>query len=154
MKKQKLSVNGVLSYCILAIVLIIIIGTFVFFVSNLFKNEKSENSTSVNEEIVFDSKEVYKKLGKIRSSTKDGIPLVVSIFFPFDKNDTEFYEEISVKNESLTAIISGYFVFYTYDDLKTKGENSIKEEILKKMNDKLVLSKIEELFFEEFVYFN
>jgi flagellar basal body-associated protein FliL len=154
MGKQKLSVNGVLSYCILVIVLIIIIGTFVFFVGNLFKNENSENSTSVDGEIVFDSKEVYKKLGKIRTSTKDGIPLVVSIYFPFDKNDTEFYEEISVKNESLKAIISGYFVVYTYDDLKTKGENFIKEEILRKMNDKLVLSKIEELFFEEFVYFD
>ena len=104
MKKSKISINKILSYCILAILLIIIFGTFVFFVSNLVKNSnEKENQIESTKQIQnkntldFDSMDVYEKLGKIRTASKDGIPLVLSVYFPYDVNDREFYEELSVK---------------------------------------------------------
>jgi flagellar FliL protein len=108
----------------------------------------------VAEQIQFDNQEIYKKLGKIRSVTKDGIPLVISVYFPFDKDDTEFYEEISVKNESIKSMISGFFVNCTLDELKSKGENFVKLELLKKINSNLVLNQIKEIYFEEYVFFD
>ena len=124
------------------------------FVVDLFSAKKSDVKSTVTEQIQFDNQEIYKKLGKIRSVTKDGIPLVISVYFPFDKDDTEFYEEISVKNESIKSMISGFFVNYTLDEIKTKGETFVKSELLKKINGKLVLSQIKEIYFEEYVFFD
>ena len=121
---------------------------------DLFSAKKSDVKSTVTEQIQFDNQEIYKKLGKIRSVTKDGIPLVISVYFPFDKDDTEFYEEISVKNESIKSMISGFFVNYTLDEIKTKGETFVKSELLKKINGKLVLSQIKEIYFEEYVFFD
>ncbi len=152
--KRKFTFNSFLYFCIFLILLIIIIGTFLVFVVDLFSAEKSDVKSTVAEQIQFDNQEIYKKLGKIRSVTKDGIPLVVSVYFPFDKNDTAFYEEISVKNESIKSMISGFFVNYTLDELKSKGENFVKLELLKKINSNLVLSQIKEIYFEEYVFFD
>lgn len=158
MRKKK-TVNQILSYCILAIVLLIIFGTFVVFVVNLFSfsNQKNEARTiSSNEEIVLavDSQEIYRKIGRIRSATKDGIPIVISVYFPFPKDDIDFYEELSIKNESLKSEIVRYFTNYSYDELKIKNENSIKREVINQLNEKLVLNKIETIYFEEFIFFD
>ena len=66
MKKKK-TVNQILSYCILAIILLIIFGTFVVFVVNLFSFSNQKNEISSNEEIVLavDSQEIYRKIGRI-----------------------------------------------------------------------------------------
>lgn len=158
MRKKK-TVNQILSYCILAIILLIIFGTFVVFVVNLFSfsNQKNEARTiSSNEEIVLavDSQEIYRKIGRIRSATKDGIPIVISVYFPFPKDDIDFYEELSIKNESLKSEIVRYFTNYSYDELKIKNENSIKREVINQLNEKLVLNKIETIYFEEFIFFD
>ena len=152
--KRKFTLNSFLYFCIFLILLIIIIGTFLVFMVDLFSAEKSDVKSTVAEQIQFDNQEIYKKLGKIRSVTKDGIPLVISVYFPFDKDDTEFYEEISVKNESIKSMISGFFVNYTLDEIKTKGETFVKSELLKKINGKLVLNQIKEIYFEEYVFFD
>ena len=153
--KKKATINKILSYCILAILLVIILGTFLVFVRNLFFDSR-EKQIEKQESITFDSLEMYKKLGKIRTASKDGIPIVVSVYFPFDKNDYEFYEEISVKNESIKSEIATFFYDFTYEELKKitsqawlsvndimkitstskraayKIKNTIKEDLLKK----------------------
>lgn len=154
MKKKKITVNKILSYCILVIILVIVFGTFIYFVGNLFKDENS--SEKKDEQPILlnaDSFEIYKKIGRIRTSTKDEIPIVISVYFPFPKADREFYEEISVKNQSLKAVISSYFLDYTKEELERKGEISIKSDILSLLNEKLVLNKIPELYFEEYLFF-
>jgi len=155
MRKKK-TVNQILSYCILAIILLIIFGTFVVFVVNLFSFSNQKNEISSNEEIVLavDSQEIYRKIGRIRSATKDGIPIVISVYFPFPKDDIDFYEELSIKNESLKSEIVRYFTNYSYDELKIKNENSIKREVINQLNEKLVLNKIETIYFEEFIFFD
>lgn len=154
MKKKKITVNKILSYCILVIILVIVFGTFIYFVGNLFKEENS--SEKKDEQPILlnaDSFEIYKKIGRIRTSTKDEIPIVISVYFPFPKEDREFYEEISVKNQSLKAVISSYFLDYTKEELERKGEIPIKSDILSLLNEKLVLNKIPELYFEEYLFF-
>jgi flagellar basal body-associated protein FliL len=97
---------------------------------------------------------MYNKIGKIRTSSKDGIPIVVSVYFTFDKNDYEFYEEISVKNESIKSEIATFFYDFTYEELKKIGESKLKDILLQKINEKLVLNKIQELYFENLVFFD
>ena len=151
--KKKATINKILSYCILAILLVIILGTFLVFVRNLFFDSR-EKQIEKQESITFDSLEMYKKLGKIRTASKDGIPIVVSVYFPFDKNDYEFYEEISVKNESIKSEIATFFYDFTYEELKKIGETKLKDILLQKINEKLVLNKIQELYFENLVFFD
>lgn len=155
MTKKKININKILSYCIFAIILIIILGTFFVFISNLFSSKESSSFETVElETIELDSMEIYRKIGKIRTASMDGIPIVISVYFPFEKEDREFYEEISIKNESLKSVISNYFLGFTYDQLKAKNEKQIQKEILFNLNNKLVLNQITELYFEEFVYFD
>ena len=152
--KKRISINKILSLCVLALILIIVLGTFLVFVKNLFSSQNDIEKNSEFEKIEFDSKEIYKKIGKVRTATKDGIPLVISVYFPFEKADTEFYEEISVKNESLKSVISSFFLEYSLEELKSKGESFVKREILQNINKKLVLSQIQEIYFEEYVFFD
>ena len=43
---------------------------------------------------------------------------------------------------------------YTLEELKSKGENFVKLELLKKINSNLVLNQIKEIYFEEYVFFD
>ena len=45
-------------------------------------------------------------------------------------------------------------LYYTPGVLKNKGENRIKSEVLNNINEKLILSKISELYFVDFVFFD
>ena len=110
--KNNFSINKFLSRLIFVICLIIILGTFFALVKKLFSSEKSSTEQNPPLPIELDSFEIYKKLGKIRTASKDGIPIVISVYFPFEKADTEFYEEISVKNESIKSVISSYIPEY------------------------------------------
>lgn len=152
--KNNFSINKFLSRLIFVICLIIILGTFFALVKKLFSSEKSSTEQNSLLPIELDSFEIYKKLGKIRTASKDGIPIVISVYFPFEKADTEFYEEISVKNESIKSVISSYFPEYSLEELKRNGENVVKADLLKNINEKLVLNKIDEIYFEEYIFFN
>ena len=152
--KNKFSINKFLSLLIFLICLIIILGTFFVLVKNLFTSENSSEEQKQQLPIELDSFEIYRKLGKIRTVSKDGIPIVISDYFPFEKADTEFYEELSLKNESIKSVISSYFPKYSLEELRKKGENVVQLDLLKSINEKLVLSKISEIYFDEYVFFD
>lgn len=152
--KNKFSINKFLSLLIFLICLIIILGTFFVLVKNLFTSENSSEEQKQQLPIELDSFEIYRKLGKIRTVSKDGIPIVISVYFPFEKADTEFYEELSLKNESIKFVISSYFPKYSLEELRKKGENVVQSDLLKSINEKLVLSKISEIYFDEYVFFD
>ena len=124
--KKKATINKILSYCILAILLVIILGTFLVFVRNLFFDSR-EKQIEKQESITFDSLEMYKKLGKIRTASKDGIPIVVSVYFPFDKNDYEFYEDIKYDDVY-------YFVNPSLVDPEPSYVNAISKSIISYSN--------------------
>ena len=43
---------------------------------------------------------------------------------------------------------------FTYEELKKIGESKLKDILLQKINEKLVLNKIQELYFENLVFFD
>ena len=66
--------------------------------------------------------------------------------------DTEFYEELSRKNPEIKNIIIDYFKAYTKNQLIAMGEITIKNDLLQKINEQLVLNKIQNIYFSEFTY--
>lgn len=99
-------------------------------------------------------------LGRIRTSTlasKEGgarIPLVISVWFNYKKDDTQFYEELSSKSAQIKSLISAYFSKNTKEYFLNLGEENVKKQLLSIINEHLVLGKIENLYFSEYIFLN
>lgn len=100
----------------------------------------------------------YRKIGKIRTSTagdqknKRGTIIIIQPYFSYPAEDTEFYEELARKNPEIKSIIINYFKAYTKNQLTAMGEITIKNDLLQKINEQLVLNKIQNIYFSEFTY--
>lgn len=101
----------------------------------------------------------YSQIGQLRLCTKApegdvaGTVLVLEPWFSYPQDDTEFYEELSQKDRQIKSIISEYFTTRTQKELLDDGEQSIKDELKELINQQLVLGKIKNLYFKEYMYF-
>jgi flagellar basal body-associated protein FliL len=101
----------------------------------------------------------YTALGQIRVEVKPDprqtdaqAVVVVSPWFLYPSDDSTFYEELSVKNRKLKAIVLDYFSQRTLDELLRKGEIDVKNDIVSLVNEELIMGKIPELFFDEYIF--
>ena len=103
--------------------------------------------------------DAFTELGQIRAVTKaeegeeGGILLVVSPWFSYQSGDTALFEELAQKNRQEKAIILNYFGSYTEKELLAKGERNVKEELLSLINEQLVLGKITNVYFDQYLFF-
>ena len=98
---------------------------------------------------------VFDGIGTMRLSTCDEepVPIVLSVYFYYPTEDSLYYEELCTKTRSLKAIIASYFAGQTMAQLQKRGESTVKAQIRNLLNKELVLGKIEELFFGEYLFF-
>lgn len=82
-----------------------------------------------------------------------GSILVISPWFSYPQDDTQFYEELSRKRVLITSIITYYFSSKTKADILALDEQIIKDELTGEINSQLSLGKINQLFFTEFIFF-
>jgi len=101
---------------------------------------------------------VCNDFGQIRTVTKpehttgNGVTLVVSPWIAWTGNDTAFHEELVQKSRKIKSIITAYFTEYTEKELIERGENSVKADLLHKINNELVLGKISAVYFSEYIF--
>ena len=62
------------------------------------------------------------------------------------------YEELCQKQRKIRTIILQFFTQKTQKELFSMGEEVIKSEILKLINEELSMGKIEALYFEEYIF--
>jgi flagellar basal body-associated protein FliL len=99
-------------------------------------------------------------LGQIRAAVKpeslqaDTQVVLVSPWFLYPSDDGPFYEELSTKSRKLTAIVVDYFSQRSLDELLRKGEIGVKNDIVSLINEELILGKIPELYFDEYIFFD
>lgn len=79
--------------------------------------------------------------------------LVVTPWFSYPAEDTEFYEELSRKRTLITSIITYYFSSKTKQEILALSEDEIKGGLLTEINGNLSLGKISQLYFTDFVFF-
>ena len=160
-EKKFNSINKMLSIILLALFAVILFMTITAFISVKTKSKKNlQNSKSSFEvsESKDDTLKVFAGLGRIRCSLKpEGdtdvrCPVVISPWFNYDKNDIQFYEELSKKAPLFKSLISSYFANGTKTHFQKIGEEQVKKEILSILNEHLVLGKIDELFFSEYIF--
>ena len=160
-EKKINSINKILSIILLALFAVLLFMTISAFISVKIKSKKNlQNSKSSFEvsESKDDTLKVFAGLGRIRCSLKpEGetnirCPVVISPWFNYDKNDIQFYEELSKKAPLFKSLISSYFANGTKTHFQEIGEEQVKKEILSILNEHLVLGKIDELFFSEYIF--
>ena len=160
-EKKINSINKILSIILLALFALLLFMTITAFISVKIKSKKNlQNSKSSFEvsESKDDTLKVFAGLGRIRCSLKpEGdtdvrCPVVISPWFNYDKNDIQFYEELSKKAPLFKSLISSYFTNGTKTHFQEIGEEQVKKEILSILNEHLVLGKIDELFFSEYIF--
>lgn len=160
-EKKFNSINKILSIILLALFALLLFMTITAFISVKTKSKKNlQNSKSSFEvsESKNDTLKVFAGLGRIRCSLKpEGdtdvrCPVIISPWFNYDKNDIQFYEELSKKAPLFKSLISSYFANGTKTHFQKIGEEQVKKEILSILNEHLVLGKIDELFFSEYIF--
>ena len=110
----------------------------------------------------------YTGIGRIRILTKadendgkgsgdgntgdTGTPLVIEPWFTYEESNYELYEELSKKRILISGLISNYFSSKTKMELFSSSEDKIKADLLKEINSQLVLGKIIQIYFTDFIF--
>lgn len=106
----------------------------------------------------------YTGIGRIRILTKadenagsgsgsdTGTPLVIEPWFTYEESNYELYEELSKKRILISGLISNYFSSKTKMELFSSSEDKIKADLLREINSQLVLGKIIQIYFTDFIF--
>ncbi|WP_428770976.1 hypothetical protein V1L52_03785 [Treponema sp. HNW] len=138
---------------------VLIFGTAIAFVSGKAEPgtalRKKDPSPEVLEKKIQPGEAVFSHVGTIRCSTSDTppVPLVITPYFRYSAEDRAFYEELTQKVRKIRLIIGEYTEQYTRAELLRRGEEKIKNDLTDLINRELVLGKIENLYFSEYIFF-
>ena len=139
-----------------AILLTIIIVTIAFYIftkenpaSAYRKSDPSPKEKSMN---------AFTDIGQLRIFTKqisekdEQVVIVVSPWFSYPAEDKALFEELSLKERQIKSIFTNYFSALTFSQIRAKGENLIKEELLQKINENLVMGQIRAVYFNDYIF--
>jgi flagellar FliL protein len=158
---MQLRITTVLQAVLFLIVVVIVLGTVVAFASkqaepgaDLRRSEKMPESTGTQ-----NSGTAYMSLGQMRVSTlppdanSDGELVIVTAWFSYPAGDSAFAEEIFQKTRKIKSVVTDYFPRHTKKELLEMGEDAVKKELAQNINAELVLGAIENLYFDDYIFF-
>jgi flagellar basal body-associated protein FliL len=131
-----------------ALALVLITGTIYGLVKKGATPEKAVPSSELS---AFEG--VFSGLGTMRIQTADSPPetLVISIAFPYDKNDRPFSEELASNLSRFRAAAGQYLGAFTAKALAALDTDMVNKELLSRFNSALRLGKIKELYILEYM---
>ncbi len=102
-------------------------------------------------------KTAFNNIGQIRVFSKEDensekSVIVLTPWFEYDGRDTAFFEELDRKHRSLKSLITNFFASHTKSELLSLGEDKIKNELKAQVNENLVLGKISEIYFNDYLF--
>ena len=138
-------------------VLLIIAGVlaFILIAGTIYGFAKRGKSTAVPPPPLEAGAEenIFSSLGTMRIPTAGSEPetLVISVAFPYDKNDRPFSEELASRISAFKAATSDYLGAFTAKELAELDTDTVNRELLKRYNSQLRLGQIRELYILEFM---
>ena len=167
---NKIKLNTVLYSIIIALVIVLIIGTITGFVKKnespsdevLLQQGKAINlSAPANTDFV-----AYYEIGSIRIVTtkksnnevnsqndlENTCVLVVNPWVSYAEGDTVFYEEIARKRGVIKGICTTYFSERSKEYLLSITETKVEQELMELINAHLSLGKIQDLYFTDYIF--
>lgn len=155
------TVQKVLLYCCAAIVCFVLLTTLALLISGRLEPGQGFRKADVAPEKLAradktGNTEVFTALGTIRTGTRDdpSVPIVLKPYFSYPANDTEYYEELCRRTRKMQLLITQYFADFTKEQLLENGEQKAKQDLLRLLNDELVLGQIQALYFEQYIFFD
>lgn len=156
----------ILAIIALLLVAVIVCGTLVAFATDKAHPgihlrtiespaDSTEKATSKNHSAVAS----FTGIKQIRAFTKpnpqnsNGTLVIVTPWFNYPSDDTAFFEELSRKSGIMTSLIVMYFSDHTQEDLVSMGERKVKNDLRDTLNEQLVLGKISEIYFTDYIFF-
>lgn len=158
---MKFSLNTMLAAVIGALALCIIGGTvFAFATSHVPGADLRKDDPTPQERadaLRAQKKSAFTELGRLRTATAPDenerrTVIIITPWLEYTSDDAAFYEELSNKLRSIRAIITAYFSGYTKEQLLAQGEQTVKQQLLARINEQLVLGSITALYFNEYQF--
>ena len=102
----------------------------------------------------------YTGLGTIRCITSPaaddsedaGTAVVITPWLSYPEEDTVFYEELARKRLIITGVFTSYFNAYTKEQLLSRTEEKIKQDIMEQINEQMSLGKISGIYFTDYIF--
>lgn len=156
MEENSLSkINYFLTFLFFGILFVIIFISAYFLFSKpedkINEYRKIDNPVNLQKSVDYS---VFSDFGRLRTFTADNpqIPVVVLPFISYKTENSFLYEELCQKQRKIRTIILQFFTQKTQKELFSMGEEIVKSELLKLINEELSMGKIEALYFEEYIF--
>ena len=119
----------------------------------LFFRAAAPENIPLNKPQTIGEGQIFTGIGRIRIPTKDPLQGMVIIFvsFVYYPEDKPFSEELAFRVGDFRNIITEYIGSFPIAELHQLSEESLKLELLHKLNAILRLGQIESLYFNDFM---
>jgi flagellar basal body-associated protein FliL len=96
---------------------------------------------------------IFTGLGRLRCPTAAPNPglVILQATFPYFPGDRPFSEELVSRLRDFRSLTAAYFAALSPDEIRRKGEDEIKAELLANYNALLRLGRIQTLYFNEYM---
>ena len=137
----------VLLIIIAVLVFIIIAGT----IYGLVKKGKTAGPPPASEAGFEEN--IFSSLGTLRIPTagSESETIIISIAFPYNKNDRPFSEELASRISWFKTAVTDYFGALTADEFDALDIDMAKAELLQHFNAELRLGQIRELYITDYM---
>ena len=138
----------VLIVIVVILVVILIAGT----IYGLAKRGKTTLANPPSETNGAAEENIFSSLGTLRIPTADSESetVIISVAFPYNKNDRPFSEELASRISWFKTTITNYLGAFTAEEFDALDADVIKAEILRRFNAELRLGQIRELYITDF----
>jgi len=148
--------SQVLSYVYQGLIILFIFLCLTFIVGTVygvFFNDTPEENVQRGVSQVSGEEHIFTGIGRVRIPTSDSEPGMVIIFvsFVYYPEDRPFSEELALRVGDFRTIIREYLGSFHIAELQQLGEESLKTELLRRLNAVLRLGQIEVLYFTDFM---
>ena len=79
--------------------------------------------------------------------------VIVKATLPYSPADMQFQEELIRKLPEIREAVRTFFSLYTLSQLQATPESELKSQLLKRLKNVLVLGQPEDIYFDEFIFF-
>ena len=137
----------------LVVLAVILIGGTIYGISISNAAPARQDHIDIAEKSGEGEGQTFSALGRIRLPTADPQPGTVILFvsFIYYPDDKAFSEELVLRIADFREIITAYVSSFSSSELQKLGEESLKDELLRRFNAVLRLGQIETLFFTDFM---
>jgi flagellar basal body-associated protein FliL len=154
---MRINLNRILGVTALSILILIMAGTVLAFA---FKKAVPGQGLRKKDPVPTEksARNDFSELGELRipikknSGGSEKCTLVLLPWLSYEAGDKAFHEELSQKRLKIRILFINYFSDKTEKDLLTNGEQTIKRDLLHRINSELVLGKISAVYFSEYIF--